>query len=256
MFWVVTEVCVEHNLKWRMRAIKQFIKVVRQCEAFKNAMFSVISGLGHGSVSRLKQMWEKLPGMYQRLFRDMQDLTDATRGNMSKYCDLINSIEHGQLPMVRFHFEHSLFCRNFSLFFTPFQQIILSPVVNKDSTFIHSGNNTRVDGLINFEKPRMIAKHVRSLSHTCSAPYDLFTILQSSSQFPSATVNQLTTAGGCWAVHHDKHHLSSASVKRRKKSTAMPNSKKMLEEAQMVRRFQAYFSNIKVGNLILNPIVR
>ena len=29
MFWVVTEVCSEHNLMRRMRAIKQFIKIAR-----------------------------------------------------------------------------------------------------------------------------------------------------------------------------------------------------------------------------------
>lgn len=101
MFWVVTEICAEHNLMRRMRAIKQFIKVARQCKECKNfnSMFNIISGLGHGAVSRLKQTWEKLPGKYQRLFRDMQDLMDPSR-NMSKYQNLINS-EHVQPPMVK-----------------------------------------------------------------------------------------------------------------------------------------------------------
>ena len=126
MFWVVTEVCSEHNLVRRMRAIKQFIKVARkclcltpqiksilillitqlfykpgQCKECKNfnSMFNIISGLVHGAVSRLKQTWEKLPGKYQRLFRDMQDLMDPSR-NMSKYRNLINS-EQVQPPMVR-----------------------------------------------------------------------------------------------------------------------------------------------------------
>ncbi|EFX70422.1 hypothetical protein DAPPUDRAFT_328339 [Daphnia pulex] len=228
MFWVVTEICAEHNLMRRMRAIKQFIKVARQCKECKNfnSMFNIISGLGHGAVSRLKQTWEKLPGKYQRLFRDMQDLMDPSR-NMSKYRNLINS-EHVQPPMIPFF-----------------------PVVKKDLTFIHLGNDTRVDGLINFEKLRMIAKEVRSLSHMCSAPYDLFTMLQLGGQPPSAAMmamNQLTTGSGMagGAVHHDRHHLSSATVKRRKKSAAMPNSKKMFEEAQMVRRVKAYLCNMKV----------
>ena len=106
MFWVVTEICAEHNLMRRMRAIKQFIKVARQCKECKNfnSMFNIISGLGHGAVSRLKQTWEKLPGKYQRLFRDMQDLMDPSR-NMSKYRNLINS-EQVQPPMVsRFFFS-------------------------------------------------------------------------------------------------------------------------------------------------------
>lgn len=37
-----------------------------------------------------------------------------------------------------------------------------------------------------------------------------------------------------------------ATVKRRKKSAAAPNPKKMFEEAQMVRRVKAYLNNIKV----------
>ncbi len=134
-----------------------------------------------------------------------------------------------------------------------FRQIPFFPVVKKDLTFIHLGNDTRVDGLINFEKLRMIAKEVRSLSHMCSAPYDLFTMLQLGGQPPSAAMmamNQLTTGSGMAGgnVHHqDRHHLSSsATVKRRKKSTAVPHPKKMFEEAQMVRRVKAYLSNMKV----------
>ena len=37
MFWVVTEVCSEHNLMRRMRAIKQFIKIARTCFGWPNA---------------------------------------------------------------------------------------------------------------------------------------------------------------------------------------------------------------------------
>lgn len=133
-----------------------------------------------------------------------------------------------------------------------FSQIPFFPVVKKDLTFIHLGNDTKVDGLINFEKLRMIAKEVRSLSHMCSAPYDLFTMLQLGGQPPSAAMmamNQLTTGSGMagGAGHQERHHLSSATVKRsRKRSTAMPHPKKMFEEAQMVRRVKAYLANMKV----------
>ena len=34
------------------------------------------------------------------------------------------------------------------------------PVVKKDLTFIHLANDTTVEGLVNFEKLRMIAKEV------------------------------------------------------------------------------------------------
>ena len=31
-------------------------------------MFAIVSGLGHGSVSRLKASWDRLPAKYNKLF--------------------------------------------------------------------------------------------------------------------------------------------------------------------------------------------
>lgn len=70
-------------------------------------------------------------------------------------------------------------------------------MVKKDLTFIHLGNDTRVETLINFEKLRMIAKEVRSLSNMCSSPYDLLTMLELGGQPASnamVALNQMTTA--------------------------------------------------------------
>lgn len=64
-------------------------------------------------------------------------------------------------------------------------------------TFIHLGNDSKVEGLINFEKLRMIAKEVRSLSNMCSSPYDLLTMLELGGQPASnamVALNQMTTA--------------------------------------------------------------
>jgi len=103
MFWVVTEVCSEHNLVRRSKIIKQFVKVARQCKECKNfnSMFAIVSGLGHGAVSRLRLSWEKLPSKYQRLFSDLQDLMDPSR-NMSKYRQLVSS-EQSQPPIIPFY---------------------------------------------------------------------------------------------------------------------------------------------------------
>ncbi|XP_014252109.1 rap guanine nucleotide exchange factor 2 isoform X4 [Cimex lectularius] len=215
MFWVVTEVCSEHNLVRRSKIIKQFIKVARQCKECKNfnSMFAIVSGLGHGAVSRLRLTWDKLPSKYQRLFQDLQQIMDPSR-NMSKYRQLVNS---GTPPIIPFY-----------------------PVVKKDLTFIHLGNDTKVEGLINFEKLRMIAKEVRTLTNMCSSPYDLLTMLELGGQPPSnamVALNQLTTGNV---------QQGAATVKRRKKSTGAPNPKKMFEEAQMVRRVKAYLNRMRV----------
>ena len=69
MMWAIGEIVSENNSTKRMRIIKQFIKIARQCKETQNfnSMFAIISGLGHGAVSRLKSSWEKLPTKYQRL---------------------------------------------------------------------------------------------------------------------------------------------------------------------------------------------
>ena len=69
MMWTIGEIVSENNSTKRMRIIKQFIKIARQCKETQNfnSMFAIISGLGHGAVSRLKSSWEKLPTKYQRL---------------------------------------------------------------------------------------------------------------------------------------------------------------------------------------------
>jgi len=43
-------------------------------------------------------------------------------------------------------------------------QIPFFPLVKKDLTFIHFGNDSRVDGLVNFEKLRMIAKEIHQVT--------------------------------------------------------------------------------------------
>lgn len=223
MFWVVTEVCSEHNMMRRSKIIKQFIKIARHCKECKNfnSMFAIISGLGHGAVSRLRVTWEKVPTKYQRLFSDLQELMDPSR-NMSKYRQLITTELIAQNPMIPFY-----------------------PVVKKDLTFIHLGNDTKIENLINFEKLRMIAKEVRILSHMCSSSYDIMTMLELKGQAPSSamvSLNQMNMTN----TNNLVPHQGSATVKRRKKSTAAPNPKKMFEEAQMVRRVKAYLNNLKV----------
>lgn len=226
MFWVVSEICREQNIVRRSKIIKQFIKIALHCKESKNfnSVFAIVSGLGHTSVSRLRLTWEKLSTKYQRLFKDLQDLMDPSR-NMSKYRQLI-AAELAQ--------KHSLI---------PFY-----PVVKKDLTFIHLGNDTRIEGLINFEKLRMISKEVRCLMDMCSSstPYLESNILsmldmKSSPNFTTSAMSQISTTLSSSIIQH-----GSATVKRRKKSGAIPNPKKMFEEAQMNRKVKAYLNKTQI----------
>ncbi|GFR59964.1 Rap guanine nucleotide exchange factor [Elysia marginata] len=192
MFWVVTEICSETNLVKRTKLLKHFIKIAKHCKDSKNfnSMFAILSGLGHGSISRLKLTWERLPSKYLKLFQDLQSLMDPSR-NMAKYRNLINS-EHVKPPFIPFY-----------------------PIFKKDLTFIHLGNDSEVDGLINFEKLRMIAKEVRQICEICLQKYDAGNMfLAPNNSFQSALVSGMTT------------------LKRTKnrRGSALPNAKKMYEE--------------------------
>lgn len=103
----------------------------------------------------MKQTWDKVPTKSYRMFDELQALMDPSR-NMSKYRTLYNELVN-QPPVIPY-----------------------IPVVKKDLTFLDlgnhptttrwrhdfdslPGNDTRVDGLINFEKMRMIAREVRNI---------------------------------------------------------------------------------------------
>ena len=88
---------------------------------------------------------------------------------------------------------------NFIIIWFLFLQIPFYPVVKKDLTFIHLGNDSKIEGLINFEKLRMIAKEVRALTNMCSSPYDLLTMLGLGKTYIFVSFCGLTSAAD-WVI--------------------------------------------------------
>jgi len=108
-------------------------------------MFAILSGLGHGSVQRLKQTWEKLSTKYHKILKALQLLMDPSR-NMMHYR---REISTRPAPIIPFY-----------------------PIVKKDLTFINLAHMTiSDDGLVNFDKMRMISKEVRTILNMSSQPY-------------------------------------------------------------------------------------
>ena len=73
----------------------------------------------------------------------------------------------------------------------------------------------------------MCVLQVRSLTNMCSVPLDLFSMLELGGQQPSSamiSMNQLTTG----------HHLANRRTGR-KKTTGIPNPKRMFEEVTSCR---------------------
>ena len=111
-------------------------------------------------------------------------------------------------------------------------------MVSKDLTFVDLGNKSKIDGLINFEKLRMITKEIRELMSMCSANLDIFTIIEARSKEELAST---------FATLNPK---TAQTMKRpgadRRKTRETLNPKKMHEDAQMVRRVKAYLSQRSV----------
>lgn len=213
MFWVVTEICSETNLVKRMKIIKAFIKIARHCKECKNynSLFAIVSGLGHSAVQRLKNTWDKLPTRHSKAFEDLQSLMDPSR-NMSKYRNLLNG-EHGEPPLIPFF-----------------------PVITKDLTFIHLGNDSIVDGLVNFEKLRLIAREVRQISKFNSIPYDPDTMFEEDPNSQGGPGQQKVTSTVVGMV-------TGGSTRR---SLRDQNPKKMYEESMMSRRVKQYLSSLTI----------
>ncbi|OXB74576.1 UNVERIFIED_CONTAM: hypothetical protein H355_006446 [Colinus virginianus] len=81
---------------------------------------------------------EKIPGKFKKLFTELESLTDPSL-NHKAYRDAFKKMKSPKIPFM--------------------------PLLLKDVTFIHEGNKTFLDNLVNFEKLHMIADTVRSLRH-------------------------------------------------------------------------------------------
>ncbi|KAB5586968.1 hypothetical protein PHYPO_G00007580 [Pangasianodon hypophthalmus] len=138
--WVMTEVLLCPTLCKRVQLFKKFIKIAAHCKAQRNlnSFFAIIMGLNTPAVSRLTQTWEKVPGKFKKLFSELESLTDPSF-NHKAYRDAFKKMKSPKIPFL--------------------------PLLLKDITFIHEGNKTFLDNLVNFEKLHMMADMVRVIRH-------------------------------------------------------------------------------------------
>uniref|UniRef100_A0A3Q2PU57 Rap guanine nucleotide exchange factor 2 n=1 Tax=Fundulus heteroclitus TaxID=8078 RepID=A0A3Q2PU57_FUNHE len=218
-FWVATEVVREPNQLKRMKIVKHFIKIALHCRECKNfnSMFAIISGLNLAPVSRLRGTWEKLPSKYEKLFGDLQDLFDPSR-NMAKYRNVLNN-QNLQPPIIP-----------------------LFPVIKKDLTFLHEGNDSKVDGLVNFEKLRMIAKEIRHVGRMASVNMDPALMFRTRKK-KWRSLGSLSQGSANAAVLDVSQ---TGGHKKRVRRSSFLNAKKLYEDAQMARKVKQYLSNLSL----------
>ncbi|XP_078544671.1 rap guanine nucleotide exchange factor 3 isoform X1 [Lissotriton helveticus] len=140
-YWVATEMCLCHEMGKRAQLLKKFIKLAAHLKEQKNlnSFFAVMFGLSNTAVSRLTQTWETLPHKSRKLYCAFERLLDPSWNHRS-YRLAIAKLSPPIIPFI--------------------------PLFLKDMTFLHEGNRTLVENLINFEKMRMIAKAVQMI-HYC-----------------------------------------------------------------------------------------
>ncbi|KAJ7317636.1 hypothetical protein JRQ81_003798 [Phrynocephalus forsythii] len=140
-FWVTTEVCLCLDVVKRAQLLRKFIKIAAHLKDQKNlnSFFAVMFGLSHSAISRLSRTWEKLPHKTRKLYGTMERMLDPS-WNHRVYRLAIAKLAPPMIPFM--------------------------PLLLKDMTFIHEGNRTSMENLVNFEKLRMMAKAVR-LVHRC-----------------------------------------------------------------------------------------
>uniref|UniRef100_A0A8C9FM51 Rap guanine nucleotide exchange factor 3 n=1 Tax=Pavo cristatus TaxID=9049 RepID=A0A8C9FM51_PAVCR len=133
-YWVATELCLCPELGRRAQLLRKFIKLAAHLKEQKNlnSFFAVMFGVSNTAVSRLAKTWEV-----------------TARGPHPSACPQDPSWNHRVYRLAVAKLTPPII---------PFVPLLL-----KDMTFIHEGNRTLAENLINFEKMHMMAKTVRVL---------------------------------------------------------------------------------------------
>ncbi|XP_071588591.1 rap guanine nucleotide exchange factor 3-like isoform X2 [Heliangelus exortis] len=145
-FWVVTELCLCPELPPRAQLLRKFIKLAAHLKEQRNlnSFFAVMFGISNPAVSRLAKTWERLPHKIRKLHTAMERMLDPS-WNHRVYRLAVAKLSPPLIPFV--------------------------PLLLKDMTFIHEGNRTVAENLINFEKMHMMAKSVRVLQSCRGHPH-------------------------------------------------------------------------------------
>ncbi|CAM4608058.1 unnamed protein product [Lepidochelys kempii] len=153
-YWIATELCLCAEPGKRAQLLRKFIKLAAHLKEQKNlnSFFAVMFGLSNTSVSRLSKTWERLPHKTRKLHTALERMLDPS-WNHRVYRLAIAKLTPPIIPFV--------------------------PLLLKDMTFIHEGNRTLAENLINFEKMRMMAKAVRIIHHCQSHTYGPISPLRS-----------------------------------------------------------------------------
>ncbi|KAJ6249910.1 ras guanine nucleotide exchange factor i-related [Anaeramoeba flamelloides] len=151
--WVATAILKGERVKERGKSLRWFINIASHCRKLNNfnGLMAILSGLGSSAVHRLKHTFDELP---EKFFEELDDLeTDlSSEKSFANYRTLIKEIKPPCIPY-------------FALYLT-------------DLTFIEDGNPDVIEGLINFQKRRLIYDLIFGIQIYQKPPYNFQSIHQ------------------------------------------------------------------------------
>lgn len=182
-YWPPTEICACNNVNKRVHLLRKFIKIAQHLKELQNmnAFMAVMIGLGNQAISRLHATWDKLPTKYKKLMSEFEAVLDPSR-NHRAYRLHVATLRPPMIPYL--------------------------PLLMKDMTFQHEGNDSKRNGLINFEKMHMMSNSIRGVVQACCKPYEMTNAVISSKSFDET--RQYTRS---FDVITDQKLLNSLSAK-------------------------------------------
>nr|XP_039262426.1 uncharacterized protein LOC120338473 [Styela clava] len=147
-YWAPTEICACNNLNKRVHLLRKFIKIAQHLKELQNmnGFMAVMIGLGNQALSRLHGTWDKLPTKYKKMMTEFEAILDPSR-NHRAYRLHVAGLRPPLIPYL--------------------------PLLMKDMTFQHEGNDSTRNGLINFEKMHMMSNSIRGVVQACSKPFEM-----------------------------------------------------------------------------------
>lgn len=146
--WVQTMIVESSSMKQRAAVISQFLQVAAYCLQYNNfnSAMVIYTALNSVAVSRLKQTWEKVPKRCIKILEDIDELF-SMRFNYKNYRDALAKATPPVVPYIGLYTKF-LFA-------------------------IEETNPSKLqNGLINFEKLRMIYNVMKELQKFQGKPYD------------------------------------------------------------------------------------
>jgi hypothetical protein len=146
--WVATTILSQRDVQERARRITDFVFVAEHLHRLHNycTLLSILNGLAHPAITRLKKSFAKCDKVTSRKMEDLQQL--ARPGENCKL--LRDELKKASNPCI------------------PYLGLYMS-----DLTFLDNGNpNFHGDGLINFSKCRLIYNQIRDLILRQDKPYN------------------------------------------------------------------------------------